>query len=349
MVLQLLRELLRYQSLEISVILFNEGKLLNEIRHLNIPVLVMLEKNKQFVKLYLELKRVLDRTPPDIIHSHRYKENILTYLVCRKRRGVKTIATQHGMPETSHRKPLSKNHILNELSLWTLSKSFSRVVAVSEDIRTWLLSKTGDLNDKIKMIHNGIVIPKEVQLAGKDEHFVIGSAGRLFPIKDYALMVEIAREVCSLRPDVRFEIAGEGPETSSLKTLVKEYSLENVFLFRGFLEDPFPFYRRLSAYMNTSIHEGIPISVLEAMVHGVPVVAPKVGGLNEVVSDGIDGYLIEDRNVKGFAEKCLRLHDDKQLWLQMSLAARGKVIREFSIDKMAGRYYHLYHDVMKEQ
>jgi len=102
------------------------------------------------------------------------------------------------------------------------------------------------------------------------------------------------------------------------------------------------FYQRLDLYLNTSLHEGIPISVLEAMSYGIPVIASNVGGMAEILDNAVEGYLIEGRNPKEFAEKCIRLFENKTVKNRMALAGKEKVFKKFSIDQMAQQYRHLY-------
>ena len=84
------------------------------------------------------------------------------------------------------------------------------------------------------------------------------------------------------------------------------------------------------------------MSILEAMAHGLPVVAPDVGGIGEVVDNGEDGCLIDIRDTKAFAEKCFLLYENRQLRRRMARAAREKVVKSFSIENMAAQYHELY-------
>ncbi|MBE0671053.1 MAG: glycosyltransferase, partial [Anaerolineales bacterium] len=97
---------------------------------------------------------------------------------------------------------------------------------------------------------------------------------------------------------------------------------------------------------NTSIHEGIPMSILEAMAQGIPVIAPNVGGLNEIIDNGLQGYLINDRDPKSFAERCNYLYKNKNLLKIMGNAAREKITKHFSVNQMVSRYYYLYRSVL---
>jgi glycosyltransferase involved in cell wall biosynthesis len=194
------------------------------------------------------------------------------------------------------------------------------------------------------VINNGINIqdipPKRHN--GDGETFVIGSAGRLFPVKDYSLMVEIAKVTLARESRIRFQIAGDGPERPKLQGCIKRYGLNDTFKLKGHVDDMAAFYRELDLYLNTSIHEGIPISILEAMAQWLPIVAPNVGGLREILDDEVQGFLLEDRSPEVFAEKCILLYENRALRQRMSGAARKKVVQSFSIEQMAHQYYNLY-------
>jgi glycosyltransferase involved in cell wall biosynthesis len=181
----------------------------------------------------------------------------------------------------------------------------------------------------------------------KDGSFTIGSLGRLYPIKDYPLMARIAEELAKRLNNFSFELAGEGPDGAVMELLIKKYNLKKIFKLRGFVNDIFAFYQGLDIYINTSLHEGIPISILEAMASGLPVIAANVGGLNEIIENGSQGYLLASRNPKDFADACLRLYKDKNLRKKMGSAAKEKIISEFSSDKMAGLYNKLYCNLTK--
>jgi len=139
---------------------------------------------------------------------------------------------------------------------------------------------------------------------------------------------------------------GEGPERSKLQALIQEYNLNETFMLQGHLNDMLSFYRSLDLYLNTSVHEGIPMSILEAMAHGLPVVAPDVGGIGEVVSNSEDGYLIDTRDPKAFAEKYFLLYKNRQLRRRMARVAKEKIIKSFSVENMAAQYHELYLNVV---
>jgi len=229
-----------------------------------------------------------------------------------------------------------------------LPRCFQNIVAVSKDIQKAFVNQYRFPEDKVIVIRNGIEISENIPMRKEKNTFVIGSSGRLFPVKDYSLMVEVAREILKKTNGIRFELAGDGPERPKIEDLIKKNGLDGTFLLRGFVSDTTPFYSGLDLYINTSVHEGIPMSVLEAMSYGIPIIAPNVGGLTEIIENGIQGFLVEGRDAEDFAEKCIALYKNESLRRQMGLAAREKIMKKFSLENMVQQYYHLYCSISKK-
>ncbi|MEA1896790.1 MAG: glycosyltransferase family 4 protein [Bacteroidota bacterium] len=147
----------------------------------------------------------------------------------------------------------------------------------------------------------------------------------------------------------KFHLAGEGPERAKLQALIQQYNLNETFVLKGHIEDVQTFYRSLDLYLNTSVHEGLPMSILEAIACGLPIVAPDVGGIGEVVDNGEDGYLVDIRDPKAFAEKRFLLYKNRQLRRRMAQAAREKIVKSFSVENMAAQYHELYLSVVNKK
>jgi len=346
MACNLIRRLKDYEGLDLSVILLNEGRLADELRSSGVTIYVIDENLYSIWEIFRKIRKIISNNPPDIIHSHRYKENLLALSVSGCCRSIKLVSTQHGLPESHVDKPGTNLRIKTATNFWMLSKFFT-TVAVSKDIRNVLISRFGFRKERVEVIHNGIELPPCTSVSGdKPGAFVIGSSGRFFPVKDYPLMVEIAQAFAvSGIEDIRFELAGEGPELPRLEALVKSYGLNAGFTFKGHLDDMDHFYRGLDIYLNTSLHEGIPMTILEALAHGLPVIAPAVGGIVEIIDDGKEGFLVASRRPNDFADKCLFLKNNHGERKRMELAAREKVERVFSAERMADSYNQLYRQI----
>jgi len=345
MTYNLLKGLRIYSDLKCSAILLNEGKLTDLIRELNIPVYVFEENKMTFPQILLGMQKVFKHQSPHVVHSHRYKENMLAYLASKTKKNIKLIATQHGMPEHDMKKSGIKQRIVTSLNFAILSKAFHRVIAVSKDIQNIFVEQYRFPKNKVAVVHNGIMIPEYLLAKQERKAFVIGSAGRLSPVKDYPFMVEVAKEILKETKEIRFDLAGDGPELNKIQLHIQKYNLEKFFFLRGPVSDMDAFYQGLDLYLNTSVHEGIPMSVLEAMVRGIPVIAPKVGGFEEIIEDGIQGFIVENREPKDFAERCIAVYKNNSMRRQMGSAAREKIVQNLSMQNMAEQYHEIYVNV----
>lgn len=351
MAYNLLSSLKEFPDLDIQVLLLNEGRLADELKAKGLGVNIIDENRYSFWEIFRKALAIIGDNRPDIIHAHRYKENFLAFLISIRWRRIKLIATQHGLPEITGTNTSLASRFKSMANFYILSRYFDKTVAVSEDIRSTLISLFGFTEKGVKVIHNGIQLPPAQSLIKEEARpFVIGSSGRLFPVKDYPLMIEIAHAIIkSDKGDIRFELAGDGPELLALEALIQKYGLSDRFILRGHQDDMGSFYRGLSLYLNTSVHEGIPMTILEAMAHGLPIIAPTVGGICEIFEDSSEGFQIAGRNPLDFAKKCSLLQRDNKLRGRMSQAARERAERVFSAKKMAESYCRVYHQTTTQK
>ena len=347
MVYNLLRHLNNQRHLEVFSVLMNEGRLSRELRKLGIKVYVIDENRFSLMNIGCKLYLLLREYRPHIVHSHRYKENILSYGTTRFLNRVKLVTTQHGMPEIFSGLKKPKQSVVTRLNFFLMKKIFDKVVCVSCDIKTRFAQRYGFNPEILAVVHNGINLPNSFNIPDKGGPFCIGTAGRLFPIKDFPLFIKIADKILKADRNVHFLLAGDGPERLYLQKLVDRCRLSDRFKFLGHIENMSTFYKRLDLYLNTSVHEGLPMSILEAMAHGIPVVAPATGGLCEIIEHARNGYLIKSRKPTDYAGVCLGIIDDRNLLKRLSLAARERVVNLFSAQKMAENYYRLYRELVE--
>ena len=339
---QLASGLIRKDGVDLMVVLMNGGRLAEELARLGVTIHVVDESKYSFSRSIVFLRGLIKDFAPDVIHSHRYKENVLAWCASIGILGCRLLATQHGMPEAVGL--LSKKDWLrNTLFFRVLSAGFARTVVVSENMRRSLVGRYGFTEKDVIVIHNGIRIPERV-IFTPGNRLVVGSAGRLFPVKDFSLFVDVARVVVQQSEHIDFALAGDGPELNMLREKVKSHGMAERFKFLGHQEDMASFYKGLGVYINTSEHEGIPMSVLEAMSHGLPIVAPRVGGFPEILDPGVHGFLVEDRNPDKFAQYILHLSNLEER-RKMGQAARERAINAFSQETMVQRYLQLFNEL----
>jgi len=305
------------------------------------------EARLSFASLLVRVRGILKATAPDIVHAHRYKENIVAFLAGGVFRRPRLVSTQHGMPETSPRDAGFLKRCISRFNTLLLTYGFHRYVCVSDDLRKTMARSFGMTRGKACVVYNGVAFSGILPSRTEGRIVTIGSAGRFYPVKDFALMIEVARAVSRRLPEVRFRLAGDGPLREELQDRAEACGLKDRFVFSGHVTDMPAFYRAIDIYLNTSVHEGIPMSILEAMAAGVPVVAPDVGGIGEIITHGRDGYLISTRDPEAFARCLVPLCESWDLRRQVAEQAAVTVRDRFSAEAMADRYFQLYEGLME--
>ena len=344
MLYQLVSGIVNNNSIDLFVVLLNRGKLATELESLGVNVKLIDETNISFTKSIGYVRELVKTFAPNIIHSHRYKENLLAWCASRGFPDCKLVATQHGMSEVRG-KISKKDGLRNWLIFRLLSAGFTKTVVVSEEMQRSLVGRYGLAKQAVVVIHNGIRVPEDV-IAQPRGRVVIGSAGRLFPVKDFSLLVDVAQTMVQNNDTVDFVLAGDGPERAMLEERVGRYGMTERFKFLGHQEDMVTFYTGLDLYINTSVHEGLPMSVLEAMSYGVPSIVPKVGGFPEIIENGVDGILVENRNSEMFAHRILPLLDPGVRSI-IGRAAKRKIVASFSQEVMTQHYCQLYKELVE--
>lgn len=350
MIFNLLNILRDHPDCKIFALSLNEGILSRKLQKIGIKVFIIPEERYSFPVILLKARKILKCFPIDIIHSHRYKENLLALLL-RKLLGVKlSVATMHGLAEPTLHGESVKNqiHMKTRMDYFILKTFFTRVIAVSREMQDTLTNQYSFKEERLAVIHNGIEIPQVIQSINQpinqsaDNIFRIGTVGRLTPVKDYSLFLDIAAEIRMKRKDVRFYILGEGPLKRELQNKMMEMNLDDCVTILEPVTDPFPFYRSLCLYLNTSSHEGIPMSILEAMMCGLPVIAPEVGGIPEIFEHNQCGVLFNERSSKEIAGICMQLLVDLHARTEMGRMAKKRIQRCFNASSMANSYYRQY-------
>jgi len=347
MIYNLLYALKDEPDLKIVALSLNEGTLSDKLKEAGIETYIIPEKVTSFTKIIFLAYKLLKGQKIDIIHSHRYKENLLALTLCKIMNIKKNIVTLHGLPETSVNGPQKGNPVKlkTKLNYLILKWYFTNIVAVSQEMKNTLCMKYFFNADQIVVIYNGIPISDRQNdnlVYRNKEYLHIGTVGRMVPVKDFNLFLEIAAELKKVTDRVRFSILGDGPLKARLLERAKELKIEDDVEFLTPRPDPYPYYHRLDLYLNTSLHEGIPLSILEAMSCAKAVVAPNVGGIPEIISHGMEGYLVEGRGPGLFSALCSELINDK--WKRNEMGKKGmkKIMKLFSDTKMANQYHNLY-------
>ncbi len=344
----LLRELAVDTALSLSAIVLGEGRLGDELTNSGIETARIPRASGRFLTSFREASRVLQNKQIDVLHSHKSKENVLALLLA-SRFGVPfLVRTQHGMPE-----PLTlKDRVVYRMESMT-ARYASHVICVSDDLKQRLRSKVS--SDKLTVIRNAIDLAKvrsrftveeaKRRLQISPECQVIGMVGRLEAVKRADLFLDVARCLSRESDSYRFVIAGTGREEEALRRSLRGGDMEPRVLFVGEREDIYDVLRAMDMLLITSDHEGLPTVLLEALALGVPIVSRNVGGISEVIANGISGRLVNSADAEVIADAARTLLSTGSL--RNFVICNGiKTVSKFSSAQNAANYMRIYQSVL---
>jgi glycosyltransferase involved in cell wall biosynthesis len=180
------------------------------------------------------------------------------------------------------------------------------------------------------------------QLGIEPDSPVIGTAGRLFPIKGIKYLLRASKIIIDRVQNLKVLIVGEGPERSSLQELTYKLKLDSHLIFTGHRDDVFNLISAMDIFVLPSLSEGIPMVLLEAMALRVAVVATNVGGIPEVLTNGQTGLLVPPRDENALANACRYFLENKKKAELITSQARRRVEECFSAESMVKNVTQIY-------
>jgi glycosyltransferase involved in cell wall biosynthesis len=351
----LLTALARMPDFEVSAVLFNEGRLASELRDLGVSLQVIPEAHHHPISIVQQLVGYFRQHDIDILHTHKYKDNILGAVSSVYHGISRRVRTIHGFPEPFNGLPalrMSVYQLIDSL----INRAFAdHILAVSLDLRQHLIKRLG--TEKVSCVHNAIDIDQirrrvrrtdlEKELGLTRDDFVIGTMGRLTPVKGMDCFLRAARMIKGKGRDVKFIIAGDGPLNGSLQALARECKVEKDVLFLGHRTDAYDLLGLMHLFVLPSLSEGIPMVLLEALALARPVVATRVGGIPEVIEHGVSGLLIAPGREAEIAQSCLGLMDNYEFARGLGRAGRRRVEEHFSASAMAAEVAQVYRALVR--
>jgi glycosyltransferase involved in cell wall biosynthesis len=299
------------------------------------------------------LIRMIRSSRPGILHTHTAKAGVLGRLAALVTRVPVVVHTYHGHVLSGYFGPL-------ETAFYrTLERGLARasdaLVAVSGAVKRDLLGMGVGDDHKIRVIPLGLELasltgplPRGVLRAVSGVPTsapLVGIVGRLVPIKDVPTFLEAARIIAEVCPDVRFAVVGDGEERSLLESSTGSQSLEGVVRFHGWQRDMRAVYGDLDVVVNCSRNEGTPVSLIEALAAGRPVVATAVGGTPDLLDQGRYGTLVPPADPKALAQAILAALAAPAAALARAEDGRRHVLARHSAERLIDDVDALYSEL----
>ncbi|MBD3162427.1 MAG: glycosyltransferase, partial [Candidatus Eisenbacteria bacterium] len=293
---------------------------------------------------YRRCVEILRATRTQLLHTHGGTAGFTGRLAAR-RLGVRSVHTYHGLHYLHFR---GVRRMLYETADRLLAPGTERIVCVAEsDLR---LARRHRLvvEGRAAVVHNGIdptpfaALPRRAR--GEGTGPVVGTIGRLHRQKGHRDLVEAAVRVLEEEPSCRFTIVGEGEERGALEREIAAAGLGERFSLPGATHDATAALADFDLFVLPSLWEGLPLTLLEAMAAGLPVIASDVDGIPEAVSEGKDGLLVPPRDPAALARAILGLLRDPDRAARLGAAARRTVETRFTLDRMVRETERVYEE-----
>ncbi len=307
----------------------------------------------------LRIAALIRRERPHILHTHTAKAGAVARAAALLAGGARPPIVVH----TFHGHVLKGYFDAGRTAFFrqverTLARASDVLVAVSPEVRDELVGLGVAPRKKFAVIRLGIPLEERLGDATADldyrrfygigpESFVVGWVGRMTGVKDTGAVLEIVRATRERGVDAVVCMVGDGPDRERLEQLAHHLGIARSSFFVGYQPDVAGFYRLFDAFLLPSVNEGTPVSAIEALASGTPVVANRVGGVPDVVRDGVDGFLVEPGDIEGAATSLATLAAHPSLRRKLGKAGRARVLERYSVARLVDDVDRLYRAMLE--
>ncbi len=313
---------------------------------------------KDFLAI-LDLTRHLMRKSYHIVHTHNSKAGFIGRLSAKLARVPVIVHTVHGFAFHEQEPPWRQFLFRNLERL--ASHWCDKMIFISQPLVDWALKEKIGSPGKMVKIYSGIEPDRfhpvseeeKMRLRRKwglrDQDAVIGIVSKLWEGKGHELLIRAFKRIKKEKGEARLMIAGEGYLMEFLKGLSARLELSDAVIFTGFMEDVPQIIATFDVAVLPSYFEGMGRVLLEAMAMEKPVVGTAVGGIPDLIEQGLNGYLVSPGNEKELASAVLKILNDKSLAVKMGQAGRKKMTDRFSADTMVRSIEKVYSELLKRK
>lgn len=295
----------------------------------------------------MRLARFIRREKFDAVHAHDLWSNLMAVPAARLARSPVILSSQRNLAHNAWYTPFRRRVIR------IIHSMASGVIVNSEAIRELLVAEFHVERERVHLLHNGVdserfgnlrvnrrdILPS-VPPNGK---WILHIANMVSEVKGHAVLIDAARTVATSVEDVHFILVGDGPLRAGLEVRAREAKLEESMHFIGRRNDTAELLACGDLFLFPSLAEGMPNAVLEAAAAGLPIVATSVGGIPEIIKNGLNGILIPPGDSRALADATLRLLRNHELSNRFGRAAQETIRANFGFDRLADALTNLYH------
>ena len=311
----------------------NTGSIFDkEVARLNIDT-VYLDKSKGFSGAFArKVKSEIVKFSPDVIHTNLHS---MLYLFPSYKRNQIKIHTVHTLAE-------KESCGLQRLVRFVAYKIMGVVpVAICDTVAESISSVHGLKKKKIPIVYNGVDCARYDLPKIESTDIRLVTVGSIYEVKNYLFLVECFAKLLQSVPNLRLRIVGDGVQRTELEEKITTLGISNKVEITGVVSNVETYLADADLYVATSLFEGLPLSMLEAMSAGLPIVSTAVGGVPDVVKDGANGLLVKSGDGDAFVDACKQIVENEKMRKEFSVNAKT-ISRSYDVAKMIEGYANLY-------
>jgi len=314
------------------------------------------------LRAMLRLAQLIRRERPTILHTHTAKAGAVGRIAALLAGGARppiVVHTFHGHVLRGYFGRIT-TFGFRTLERW-LARTTTALIAVSPEVRDDLVALHVAPASKFTVVRLGIDLGRRVdnddaqrresrrQMGLHEDAFVVGWVGRMTAVKRTESVVRALQKLVERGVDAYAVLVGDGPDRERLERHAHELGVIKRCLFLGYQVDVAPFYDAIDVLLLPSINEGTPVSVIESLAASRPVVATRVGGIPDVVRDGVDGFLVDSDDPDALAAPLAELAADPERRARMGEAGRARVVERYAVGRLVDDIDRLYRKLLAER
>ena len=344
--------------IEVRIVCLIPGPFYQEIKEMDIDSVLLEQKSRLDLSVVSKIAAMVKNEGFDLVHVHGARANFISALLKGRRLGVPVITTVHSDYRLDFSDSAYKNFFyagLNKLALRTVDY----YIGVSEQFRRMLIDR-GFAPNRVFTVYNGMDYDVPTPFTTKENFAAryripynpsftyVGIIGRFDKVKGHETFIKGAAAAASKNGNLRFLLAGEGPEKAHLEELAQTLGIRDKVYFLGYIKDVFSFINFIDINTLTSESESFPYVLLEGAKFSKPTISSDVGGISDLITDGETGLLFKSGNYAEFAEKLLEAASEKTRALIMGQNLYERATAYFSSDNLARTHVGIYRRIIND-
>jgi glycosyltransferase involved in cell wall biosynthesis len=341
----------------------SEGSLIEEVRARGVPLTILPDLLRQVsplhdLRAFWQMVQLMRKNRYTIVHTHSSKAGILGRLAARAAGVPVIIHTVHGWSFHDYMSPFVRATYIF-LERLCAGMTDCMIVVTGRDIEKGQQQNIGK-PEQYRLVRSSIQLDEfdpalfdraavRQELGIPIDAPVLGNIGRFSSQKNPQAWVRVAMHTAQEVPDLHLLLVGDGPLRSEVAAQLNEAGLANRALLPGLQRDVPRYLAAMDVFLLTSLWEGLPRVIPQAMAMQVPVVAHRVDGSAEAVLDGRTGYLCTPGNLEGLAGRCIQLLQNPGMRAEMGSAGREYALREFDLRQMIGQISGIYMEISNQK